>query len=435
MKAEQNIVLAFYGDDLTGSTDALEAICRAGAKAVLFMEPPTPEQIQSVDGLQAFGVAGFTRSLSPEKMEEVLLPAFKAMKASGARHVHYKVCSTFDSTPQTGSIGKAIDCGAAVFPQRFIPVLGGMPVLGRYCVFGNLFARMGIGSNGPIYRLDRHPSMSNHPVTPAFESDLRLHLASQTQKRIGLINLTDIEKDIAEWKQSIQDNDDVVLIDALYKEQLVKIGQWLDALPKPGETQFSVGSSGIELALGDHWNADGTLIPQPTWMPVAKAAPLLVVSGSCSPVTTSQINYAKAHHFEEVVLDVKQVSADGWIDPAAAEKVIDYLKQQKHVILHTGPKKGSNLSSEKLGTALGAIAGKALEKTEIKRVVIAGGDTSSYAARAMQVEALEMIAPFVSGAPMCRVHSKNPRLHGIEMNLKGGQVGEENYFIKAAGEA
>ncbi|MEI9955988.1 MAG: four-carbon acid sugar kinase family protein [Ferruginibacter sp.] len=118
-------------------------------------------------------------------MEKILMPAFEKMKATGARHVHYKVCSTFDSSPTIGSIGKAIDCGASIFNNKTIPVLGGMPALGRFCVFGNLFAKMGIGSEGKTYRLDRHPSMSKHPVTPADESDLRLHLGKQTNKKLG----------------------------------------------------------------------------------------------------------------------------------------------------------------------------------------------------------------------------------------------------------
>ena len=104
MNKEQNILLAFYGDDLTGSTDALEFICRAGAKAVLFMEPPTEVQLKAYPGLQAFGIAGHTRALSPAEMEKQLFPAFNAIKKTGARHVHYKVCSTFDSTPTIGSI-------------------------------------------------------------------------------------------------------------------------------------------------------------------------------------------------------------------------------------------------------------------------------------------------------------------------------------------
>ena len=163
-------------------------------------------------------------------MEKILLPAFEQMKASGARHVHYKVCSTFDSSATVGSIGKAIDCGATVFQNKIIPVLGGSPSLGRYCLYGNLFARMGIGSNGKIYRLDRHPSMSKHPVTPADESDLRLHLGKQTNKKFGLIDVLQLDKPVKEWSNALAEDEEVVLIDALYESQLIKIGEWMDGL-------------------------------------------------------------------------------------------------------------------------------------------------------------------------------------------------------------
>jgi uncharacterized protein YgbK (DUF1537 family) len=98
------------------------------------------------------------------------------------------------------------------------------------------------------------------------------------------------------------------------------------------------------------------------------------------------------------------------------------------VIVHTGKKQAENLPSEKLGTALGTIAKEAIEKTDVKRIVIAGGDTSSYAARTMEIEAVEMIAPIVIGAPLCRAISKNKSVNGLEVNFKGGQVGSENYF-------
>ena len=67
------ILLAYYGDDFTGSTDALEFITRAGAKAVLFTEPPTTEQLKAFPDLDVYGVAGKTRALSPGEMEKVLL--------------------------------------------------------------------------------------------------------------------------------------------------------------------------------------------------------------------------------------------------------------------------------------------------------------------------------------------------------------------------
>src|SRR5438128_2107429 len=36
------LLLSFYGDDFTGSTDALESLARCGIRTVLFTDPPTP---------------------------------------------------------------------------------------------------------------------------------------------------------------------------------------------------------------------------------------------------------------------------------------------------------------------------------------------------------------------------------------------------------
>ncbi|HZI30767.1 MAG TPA: four-carbon acid sugar kinase family protein, partial [Candidatus Binatia bacterium] len=174
------LLLTFYGDDFTGSTDALEQLTLAGIRTALFIQPPTPAQLRKFPGLQAIGVAGKTRSLSPDAMERELKPALLALKKHGPRHVHYKVCSTFESTPKVGSIGRVMDVAAKIFPAPFIPLLVAAPALGRYTIFGQHFARYGIGSTGEIHRLDRHPSISKHPVTPMREADLRQHLAKQT---------------------------------------------------------------------------------------------------------------------------------------------------------------------------------------------------------------------------------------------------------------
>ncbi len=426
MSNKQNILLAFYGDDFTGSTDALEFITKAGAKAVLFIDPPTTEQLKRFSDINVIGVAGKTRALPPAEMEKTLLNAFQQLKASGAKHVHYKVCSTFDSSPAVGSIGKAIDCGAEVFQHKLIPVLGGAPSLGRYCVFGNLFARMGIGSNGKIYRLDRHPSMSKHPVTPADESDLRVHIGKQTNKKIGLIDIVQLDQPIEDWDTSLKD-EELVLVDAMYESQLVNIGEWMEKL-KDDKALFSVGGSGVEAALGNYWNKKKLLNPVLEWKYPGKAVPLLVISGSCSPVTAAQIAWAKDHGFEEVIIDAVEICDEEVMDAAVLNHVAVLLQKKKNVIVHTGTKQSKNLSSEKLGTALGTIAKHAVKYSNLKRVVVAGGDTSSYAARAMEIEAVEMIASLVSGAPLCKAYSKNEKINGLEVNFKGGQVGAEDYF-------
>jgi hypothetical protein len=86
MSHKHQLLLAFYGDDFTGSTDALEFLSRAGIKTVLFMEPPTAAQLDNYEGLQAIGVAGLTRSMKPADMEATLRPAFTALKQLGAPH-------------------------------------------------------------------------------------------------------------------------------------------------------------------------------------------------------------------------------------------------------------------------------------------------------------------------------------------------------------
>jgi len=432
----QPLLLAYYGDDFTGSTDALEFLSRAGARTALFIEPPTPAQLAAYPGLTAIGVAGLTRAMLPDAMQAALAPAFAQLRALEPRHVHYKVCSTFDSSPAVGSIGRAIEVGRSVFQNPFVPLLVAAPALGRYCAFGNLFARLGIGSSGGIFRLDRHPSMSRHPVTPADESDLRLHLARQTNLQIGLLDILQITRPLADMQAAlatqVQGGAEIVLFDALYEEQLLAIGAAIDSCATAPEPLFSVGSSGIEMALGQLWAQNGTLQPVHEWPAPGRAAPLLVVSGSCSPVTAGQVAWAKANGFTEVVLDAQRLVAGDEQELASyQQQTADFLRQNHSVIVHTNGGAASptqNLSAEKLGTALGQIAREVVHQTSVRRVVVAGGDTSSYAARAMGIEAVEMLAPLYPGAPLCRASAPGSPLHGVEVNFKGGQVGAAEYF-------
>src|SRR5438067_9472535 len=118
-----------------------------------------------------------------------------------------------------------------VFGSRFVPLVVGAPSLGRYCVFGNLFARCG-GESDP-YRLDRHPSMSRHPTTPMDEADLRLHLAKQTRTPIGLLDVlaVDAAKPERELDRVVADGARAVLIDLLHESQLATVGRLIASAP------------------------------------------------------------------------------------------------------------------------------------------------------------------------------------------------------------
>lgn len=427
-------LIAYYGDDFTGSTDAMEFLSRAGVRTVLFTATPTAEQLARYSGVGAVGVAGFTRALGPTEMERELRPAFAALRSLGARHVHYKVCSTFDSSPTVGSIGRAIDIGFEVFRPRFVPLVVGAPPLGRYCAFGNLFARFGIGSAGAIYRLDRHPAMSRHPATPADESDLRIHLARQTSRPIGLFDFLTLGRSESERQAALAriaaDGSEVVLFDVLETEHLARIGALLEPLGTPDAPLFSVGSSAIEMALGAQWTTQGTVLAPQPWRDPGEAKPLLAISGSCSPVTIAQIAWAIQNGFLDIGLATDPTPAEV---AAAIELAAMHLRAGRHVVLHTNPveaqsRRAAAVPAAKLGTTIGAIAREVLAATGVRRLVVAGGDTSSYAARALHIEAVEMIAPLAPGAPLCRAHAPGSPADGIEVNFKGGQVGAEDYF-------
>ncbi len=121
--------------------------------------------------------------MSPAEMDTELKPALEQLKSSGAAIIHYKTCSTFDSSPEIGSIGRVLEHGRELFGNAVIPIMVAAPNLGRYQVFGNLFARSGLDPEP--YRLDRHPTMRQHPITPMTEADIRQHLA-QTNVKVGL---------------------------------------------------------------------------------------------------------------------------------------------------------------------------------------------------------------------------------------------------------
>jgi 3-oxoisoapionate kinase len=445
------LLLTFYGDDFTGSTDALEQLTSAGIRTALFIEPPTLKQLARFKNLQAVGVAGITRSLAPAAMERELRPALKKLKALGAPHVHYKVCSTFDSSPKIGSIGRVIDIGMELFKAPFVPLFVAAPALGRYTVFGTHFARFGIGSAGAIHRLDRHPSIGQHPVTPMTEADLRLHLAKQTKKRIDLFDILKLGLSLreaqAELKRILKSGAEAVLFDALYQEQLQRVGELIDSFGSGKHPLFSVGSSGIEMALAAFWKSEGRVprvqiqVEEPkngdSHNSSLRQNQILVGSGSCSLVTSQQIARALQNGFAEVALDASALNSDPTREiRRCVAAATAFIKAERSVIVHT-TKRGANprvaaklknRSASVLGCALGSVMWATLKRTQVKRLCIAGGDTSSFAARALGIEALEMISPLTPGAPLCRAFASDSPIDGREVVFKGGQVGGEDYF-------
>ena len=217
------------------------------------------------------------------------------------------------------------------------------------------------------------------------------------------------------------------------------------------------------MALGANW----ALRKVENWNDPGPANPLLVVSGSCSPVTENQIVWALEHGFAEVALDTAALAkGEAWekVLSSAVNAAVTFLEAGHNVILHSGKAKvesrqphppeeinrlkhfaisGGTLAGSsphwkqafaadgmaaRLGWLLGMAVSLIIERKKVRRLCVAGGDTSGNVACALAIEALEMIGPLAPGAPLCRAHAPGLPADGLQVVFKGGQVGNKDFF-------
>ena len=223
---------------------------------------------------------------------------------------------------------------------------------------------------------------------------------------------------------------EVVLIDGCTAAHVAAVGELLHEFDAAGPT-FAVGSSGVESALCAAWRQDGTCPGYATFAPVADRGPILVVCGSCSPVTARQIAAAAAAGFAELSFDgtaeASERTVAGLVTDAAAA-----LAAGRSVVLHsagaTAGARGCGAAST--GRTLGTVARRVLEGGRVGRVVVAGGDTSSEIARVLGIRSVEMVGELTRGSPLCRAAAPSSPAEGLEFTFKGGQIGPADFFSR-----
>ncbi|TDW83320.1 four-carbon acid sugar kinase family protein [Kribbella sp. VKM Ac-2566] len=426
---------AFFGDDFTGSTDAMVQFARVGLRAALLVTLPSASELRELaERYDVIGVAGIARSLPPDEQEAELRPVLEALRDLGPRVLQYKVCSTADSSPTRGSIGRALEIGREVCGPAVVPILIAQPELGRYTVFSHHFA----AEAGTIYRLDRQPTMSTHPATPMHESDLRHHLSHQTTLPLTALhlttytnlpttytNLTNPQRPrqpsgptrpttesspgpaLQPTAQSpvVPGGVGAVVLDALTDEDLQVLGRVILRDGTAGEVRFVIGSGGMSRALGLALRPGGGAVGSGT---SGAGGPVLVVSGSQSRRTAEQIEHARSA---------------GWIvlpfaDDVPRKAVAAIAAGADGVVVHTNELSPDNLSQVPAGLA------EVVRKAAVRRVVVAGGDTSGQVLRQLDVTALELARSLCPGVHLCRATS--PYLD--EVLLKPGQLGPVTLF-------
>ena len=421
----------------------MEVLAFAGLDTVLFLAPPTPERLAAFAGVRGVGIAGVARSQGLDWMDSHLPPVFRLLQSLGAPVVHYKVCSTFDSAPHVGSIGRAIDLAAELF-EGWVPLVVGDPGMGRFQCFGHLFAL----AQGSFHRLDRHPTMSRHPVTPMDESDLGRHLSRQTGKPIGLVDFVAMKRGQGDARlaQALADGSRIVSLDVLDQQTLTEAGRLV--WEKGGPQVFVVGSQGLEAALVAYWRAAGLLQPNLARPSPGRVERVACVSGSVSPVTADQIAHATGHGFAGIRIKA-ELAVDGCAWKAeigrATQEALHALSAGRDPLVYSaaGPSDPAVATmqqavadaglplgtiNDRIGGGLGRVLDAVVREAGLTRVVISGGDTSGHAAAMLGIDALTAIAPIAPGSPLCRAHSLDPTRDGLQIALKGGQVGGDDFF-------
>lgn len=417
----------WYGDDFTGATDTLATLARAGQRALLMLGIPDTGRLAALGELDALGIAGAARSMDPQAMRAELEPVGRFFAGLGVRVMHYKCCSTFDSAPHVGSIGAAVAVLRPFFPNPFLPIVGGQPNIGRYCLFSTLFAAAGTG--GAVHRLDRHPTMSAHPVTPMAEADLRLHLAAQGLSGMAGLHYPDYGMDDAALDGRLdtltRTGEGCVLLDVAGQEHLAPVGRLLAQRARRAPL-LAVGPSSVAQALTLHQDASGApAAPVAETMPEPARGPVFVMAGSLSPVTRRQIEAAAS--FERLRCDAGRLCGD----PAYVGRLIDdvavRLRAGRHVLVWTAPDDGV-FDATRVGAvadASGAFVAAVVRKVPVGRLGILGGDTSSKAVAALGCWGLSHLGTLAPGVTLCRSHGDLAGSDGLEVMLKGGQMGPD----------
>ncbi len=439
------IRLAFYGDDFTGASDNAAQYARHGLRTLLFFSNPGADVLaKAAASYDVIGVAGTARSLPPSAMTDELMPVLENFRQLGVNFIQYKCCSTFDSSPAIGSLGEAIRLMRMQWPDSFVPVFAATPEFGRYTLFGHHYARAG----DQVYRLDRHPVMSRHPVTPMHESDLGKVLAEQgfsPQQLIDLRQLDACEGRTAALAEQLAGEDSAVF-DGYTQQQVITGAASLWQLSRT-RTVCAMAAQGLAHALGAHLREQGQIdAPEPshTLAPVER---LLVLSGSCSALSAAQIDWAVAAGFAGIRITPEQlISADESTAQALQQQMLDALADGKSVVMYTakGPDddhvaavqnklppgvSGPAFIAHRIGLLYARLARAAILQAGLTRIVVAGGDSSSFTMRQLGAIALETRAShFRQNAHVCSLFSDDPQIHGTEVLLKGGQVGTAELY-------
>ena len=410
------MLLGCIADDMTGATDLAAVLVQEGMRTVQSIGVPTSDP----GPVDAMVVALKSRSIPAAEAVHQSLGALRYLQAQGAQQILFKYCSTFDSTPE-GNIGPVADALLQELGARQAVVCPAYPTLNRSIFRGHLFA----GD-----RLLSESGMEKHPLNPMTDSDLVRVMAAQTGHQVGLVRYDTVHRgaDAVRAQMAEQAHTTYFVADVTDDADLRILGKACAGM------KLVTGGSGIALGLPENFRAVGGLGQHEAGRLPDVDGLEAVLAGSCSDATRGQVEdfLAKRPGFQ---LD-PQALADG---DRQIEDALDFAGQHMAdgpVLLYAtaDPAKvsasqavlGRARAGELVERAIGLLA-KGLVERGVRRLVVAGGETSGAVLGALQVAMLRIGATIDPGVPATVSIGDRP----LALALKSGNFGAPDFLTKA----
>ena len=416
-------LLGCIADDLTGATDLANMLVRGGMRTVQVigvpaMGAPLPEA-------DAIVVALKSRTIPAAEAVAQSLAGFDALKQAGTRQYFFKYCSTFDST-DAGNIGPVADALLAALGAKFTIACPAFPENGRTIYQGHLFVGKQLLSDS---------SMRNHPLTPMTDANLVRVLGRQTKAKVDLVPLPVVRDGAAAisstFAKLVADGVTYAIVDATEDRHLLEIGVACTDLP------LITGGSGIALGLPENFRRRGLLgsVAEVDAMPEVGGT-AAVLAGSCSAATLGQIEtFAKTYPVLKLdpvaIAESKTSAADAlaWAKPKLASgPVLIYASAPPADVAAIQAKLGRERVGALVEQTLADIAA-GLVAAGVRRLVVAGGETSGAVVQRLGVTTLRIGRQIDPGVPWT-FSLGEPRL---ALALKSGNFGGADFFEKALG--
>ncbi len=418
------LALGCIADDYTGASDLANTLTRCGLRTVQTIGVPSVDL--SLPEVDAVVVSLKSRSIEASQAVAKSRAAEKWMRARGASHVLFKVCSTFDST-DAGNIGPVMDALRADSGDAIVLVTPAFPETGRTVYQGNLFV-------GAV-PLNESP-LKDHPLNPMHDSNLVRVLARQSEGKVGLVDLAVISRgpDAVRGRLAELAKRDfaAAIADAVFERDLETIGTV--AL----DHRVSVGASGIGLGLARALVGSGRVKANAATAMSHKAVggPAACLAGSCSQATLQQI--AKAEQTMPVLhLDPDQVVASEGEARRALQWANEHLGNGPILIASSSTpdqvaavqaRHGRDAAGHAIEQAMADIA-EGLVKSGVRRLVVAGGETSGAVVDRLGIPGFLVGPEIAAGVPVLR--AVGAAQGDMLLALKSGNFGGPEFFSDA----